>query len=94
MTHVRGIWPQRWDTEGALPVLTVNTDWSWHRWNHLYGTFTYNGVPVFGLASTSLHGLVTVPRCPRPVSVNVICFGGGRPECRWSWPRAEGGRPA
>ena len=38
---------------GALPVLTVNTDWSWHRWNHLYGTFTYNGVPVFGLASTS-----------------------------------------
>jgi hypothetical protein len=38
---------------GALPVLTVNTDWSWHQWNHLYGTFTYNGVPVFGLASTS-----------------------------------------
>ena len=38
---------------GALPVLTVNTDWSWHRWNHLYGTFTYNGAPVFGLASTS-----------------------------------------
>ena len=47
----------------------------------------------FELASTSLHGLVTVPRCPRPVIVNVICFGGGRPECRWSWPRAEGGRP-
>jgi hypothetical protein len=38
---------------GALPVLTVNTDWSWHQWNHLYGTFTYNGVAVFGLASTS-----------------------------------------
>jgi hypothetical protein len=38
---------------GALPVLTVNTDWSWHKWNHLYGTFTYNGVPVFGLASTA-----------------------------------------
>jgi hypothetical protein len=38
---------------GALPVLTVNTDWSWHQWNHLYGTFTYNGVPVFGLHSTS-----------------------------------------
>ena len=29
---------------GALPVLTVNTDWSWHQWNHLYGTFTYDGV--------------------------------------------------
>jgi hypothetical protein len=38
---------------GALPVLTVNTDWSWHRWNHLYGTFTYDGRPVFGLASTA-----------------------------------------
>ena len=38
---------------GALPVLTVNTDWSWHQWNHLYGTFTYDGAPVFGLSSTS-----------------------------------------
>jgi hypothetical protein len=38
---------------GALPVLTVNTDWSWHQWNHLFGTFTYDGLPVFGLASTS-----------------------------------------
>ncbi len=38
---------------GPLPVLTVNTDWSWHQWNHLYGTFTYDGVPVFGLHSTS-----------------------------------------
>jgi hypothetical protein len=38
---------------GALPVLTVGTDWSWHQWNHLYGTFTYDGAPVFGLQSTS-----------------------------------------
>jgi hypothetical protein len=38
---------------GGLPVLTVNTDWSWHQWNHLYGTFTYDGAPVFGLTSTS-----------------------------------------
>jgi len=38
---------------GALPVLTVNTDWSWHQWNHLYGTFTYLGTPIFGLHSTS-----------------------------------------
>jgi hypothetical protein len=38
---------------GALPVLTLNTDWSWHQWNHLYGTFTYLGVPVYGLHSTS-----------------------------------------
>jgi len=38
---------------GPLPVLTVNTDWSWHQWNHLYGTFTYDGAPVFGLTSTT-----------------------------------------
>jgi hypothetical protein len=38
---------------GALPVLTVNTDWSWHKWNHLYGTFTYDGAPVFGFGSTT-----------------------------------------
>ncbi len=38
---------------GALPVLTVNTDWSWHKWNHLYGTFTYAGAPVFGFTSTT-----------------------------------------
>ena len=38
---------------GPLPVLTVYTDWAWHKWNHLYGTFTYDGQPVFGLSSTS-----------------------------------------
>jgi hypothetical protein len=38
---------------GALPVLTVSTDWSWHKWNHLYGTFTYDGAPVFGFGSTA-----------------------------------------
>jgi hypothetical protein len=38
---------------GQLPVLKVYTDWAWHQWNHLYGTFTYDGQPVFGLSSTS-----------------------------------------
>ena len=37
---------------GALPVLTVSTDWAWHQWDHLYGTFAYNGSPVYGFAST------------------------------------------
>jgi hypothetical protein len=37
---------------GALPVLTIGTDWSWHQWDHLYGTFTYDGSPVYGFAST------------------------------------------
>jgi hypothetical protein len=38
---------------GDLPVLKINTDWAWHQWDHLYGTFTYNGVGVFGFRSTS-----------------------------------------
>jgi hypothetical protein len=37
---------------GPLPVLTIATDWSWHRWNHLYGTLTYRGLPVYGFAAT------------------------------------------
>jgi hypothetical protein len=38
---------------GPLPVLTINTDWAWHRWDHLYGTFTYDGKPVYGFKATS-----------------------------------------
>jgi len=37
---------------GALPVLTISTDWAWHQWDHLYGTFTYSGSPVFGFRAT------------------------------------------
>lgn len=37
---------------GPLPVLTVNTDWAWHQWDHLYGTFTYLGHPVYGFRAT------------------------------------------
>jgi hypothetical protein len=37
---------------GALPVLTIGTDWAWHQWDHLYGTYSYNGQPVFGFKST------------------------------------------
>jgi hypothetical protein len=36
---------------GALPVLTISTDWAWHQWDHLYGTFTYGGSPVYGFKS-------------------------------------------
>ena len=35
---------------GELPVLTVQMDWSWHQWDHLFGTFTYRGPPVYGFA--------------------------------------------
>jgi hypothetical protein len=37
---------------GGLPVLTIQTDWAWHQWDHLFGTFTYDSNPVFGFHST------------------------------------------
>jgi hypothetical protein len=36
---------------GDLPVLTISTDWAWHQWDHLFGTLTYGGSPVFGFKS-------------------------------------------
>jgi hypothetical protein len=38
---------------GDLPVLAISTDWAWHQWDHLYGTFTYGGTPVYGFKSKS-----------------------------------------
>ena len=37
---------------GPLPTLEITMNWSWRRWEHLYGRFTYRGVPVHGFAST------------------------------------------
>jgi hypothetical protein len=37
---------------GSLPQLTITTDWAWHQWDHLFGTFTYDGSPVFGFKAT------------------------------------------
>jgi hypothetical protein len=37
---------------GALPVLTVKTDWAYRRFEHLYGSFTYNDGGVYGFRST------------------------------------------
>jgi hypothetical protein len=40
-------------TGDSLAVLTVHSDWSYAgRWNHLWGTYTYEGLGVYGLAST------------------------------------------
>jgi hypothetical protein len=47
-----GVWELRlshWT--GPLAELTISTDWSWHQWDHLYGTFTYDGKPQFGFRS-------------------------------------------
>jgi hypothetical protein len=37
---------------GDLPVLDVHLDWSYRRFDHLYGTFTYAGSPVYGFRAT------------------------------------------
>jgi hypothetical protein len=37
---------------GELPVLTIDTDWAWHQWDHLFGKLTYNGQPVYGFKAT------------------------------------------
>ena len=39
---------------GELPVFTVKQDWAYAgRWDHLYGSLTYLGRPMFGFGTTS-----------------------------------------
>ena len=38
---------------GALPVLTIQMNWAYKTFDHLFGTFTYNGTGVYGFASTT-----------------------------------------
>lgn len=38
---------------GPLPQLTVATDWAYRRYDHLFGTLTYAGTPVYGFHSTA-----------------------------------------
>jgi hypothetical protein len=38
---------------GPLPQLTVNLNWAYKRYHHIFGSFTYLGKPVYGLKSTS-----------------------------------------
>jgi hypothetical protein len=40
--------------KGALPELKIQSDWAWHQWDHIFGTYTYDGTPVFGFKSTSV----------------------------------------
>ncbi len=37
---------------GGIAELNVKTDWAWHQWDHLFGTFTYDGGAVHGFHST------------------------------------------
>jgi hypothetical protein len=38
---------------GALPTLSITLDWSYHRYVHLFGTYTYGGLGEYGFAATS-----------------------------------------
>jgi hypothetical protein len=52
-TSAQSVWELRlshWT--GDLPVLTIATDWSWHQWDHLFGSFTYGDSPVYGFKAT------------------------------------------
>lgn len=53
-TDTQAVWELRlshWI--GELPVLDVKLDWSYRRFDHLYGSFTYKDRGVFGFRSTS-----------------------------------------
>ncbi len=37
---------------GELPQLTVNLNWAYRKFDHIFGSFTYGGAPVHGFRST------------------------------------------
>jgi hypothetical protein len=52
-TATQAVWELRlshWT--GELAVLTIKTDWSYRRFDHLYGSVTYLGRGVYGFRST------------------------------------------
>ena len=53
-TAKQAVWELRLSHfRGELPVLTVNLNWAYRRYHHLFGSFTYLGKPVYGFKSTS-----------------------------------------
>jgi hypothetical protein len=38
---------------GAVPVLEIVTDWSYRKYDHIFGTYTYGDTGVYGFSSTS-----------------------------------------
>ncbi len=49
----QSVWELRlshWD--GPLPELTVNLNWAYKKFQHIFGEFTYQGKPVYGFKST------------------------------------------
>jgi hypothetical protein len=37
---------------GPIAEFTINTDWAWHQWDHLWGTLIYDGKPVYGFKAS------------------------------------------
>ncbi len=53
-TTNQGAWELRlshWT--GALPVLDIHVDWAYRKYDHIFGTYTYGGIGVYGFHSTS-----------------------------------------
>jgi hypothetical protein len=53
-TPAQAVWELRlshWS--GPLPELTVNLNWAYRKYHHIFGSFTYLGKPVYGFKSTS-----------------------------------------
>jgi hypothetical protein len=38
---------------GEIPALDITVDWSYHRYDQIFGTYTYGGLGVFGFKSSS-----------------------------------------
>lgn len=53
-TAKQAVWELRLSHfRGELPVLTVNLNWAYRKYHHVFGSFTYLGKPVYGFKSTS-----------------------------------------
>jgi hypothetical protein len=53
-TAAQTVWELRlshWS--GALAKLSISTDWAYRTYDHLFGTYAYDGVPIHGFGSTS-----------------------------------------
>ena len=76
---------------GPLPELTVNTNWAYHKYDHLFGTFLYKGAPVHGFRSTA--GGNPLDTFGRNLYVDTFnsAYGAGL-EAREQLPHAQGHR--
>jgi hypothetical protein len=77
-TSVQSAWELRlshWT--GALPILSIQLDWSYRKYDQLFGTYTYGDVPIFGFKATS--GGAPLDTYGRNIYVDTFnsAYGGG-----------------